>query len=1196
MRSTFCSVILIATILSISSILVPAIPVSATDPSSSISIEENSDLQSQAHNDSWPGDGSAQHPFIIDDLAIDGGSGTGIMIRNTDLNLIIRNCTFTDSVRCIDIAGSSNILIENNSFSGNLYGCNIYLQGSSNIVVANNAMIGNDDGLYISDSDNNAILNNTISSVRWDGIEMDSGSVNNTISHNTITGAIDSGIYLSMSDGNLVSYNTVSGAHYGVYLDSSETNLVSDNTLGDSEFEEIYLSSSNNNTLSGNTVLGGEYGIYGMCSDGNMISDNTVNGALSDDVLFEDSNLLTASNNTITGADNGIHLLRTDHSLVADNAVIDANVDSIFLEQSVNGTISRNALTDSICYQGIYLLDSSTCNIADNTVVSTVLNIYGIILSGIDLDSSNAHLDGNHLTDCLVMPSIDDDGNDRACINETTVSASNTVNGQPVCFFKNTNMGSFSVPANTGEVLLFNVTHADIKGLDLRCGFVFVGYSSNLTIEDSSIENAAVGIYLFESDHCSVVSNDIIDPQSCGIILESSQFNTISGNTVTSSGPLAMGCIFLMVSDQNTISDNTLTGGNIMMEESSTNLVGENVIKGADEGIYMMGSDNNTVLGNIIIDSSSYSVFLTDCAGNTLYSNVFVGNDQASPGSDDGYVQAYDDGDNAWNITSTGNYWSDWQGPDVVAPHGIVDQPYAIDGGAGAQDNLPMVMSTSPMTLSIVTPAQGSWDNTGIVMVRWTASDPLYGLAKIEISTDGTNWTDVTGKTSYMFTPDDGPHTVYLKATGNEGQVKTASTTYNVDTARPNVSMVLPHDLSYSNTGMVNVSWTASDSGSGIAETEVQVDTGPWRTVPGTSLKLTGILDGYHTVTVRTTDRAGNQNSASVRFSVDTVAPGLRIVTPTTDALLNSSMVSATWSAIGVCGINDYQVSIDGGEWTDVGAETSHSFASLLDGSHILSVKCEDAAGNWNQTSVSFTLDTIAPLIIDHSPVGSDISVNAMITVSFSERMNESSVNLVIDGVSGALAWTGSNVTFTPSSPLALNTTYTVDVRGNDIAGNSAELSWSFTTLSGESSIKEVIDHGASDRANDTTDQGSEGVVGGEIQGVIKDAAGNPIEYATVTLSNGMTTITDSTGHFIFQNVTAGTYQLNAAKAGFIPVVQEISASAGQTYELVTLRVPADQAVVSSSNDNSLLFAVGSLVIAMILLSVLMLARRRGKP
>ena len=451
-----------------------------------------------------------------------------------------------------------------------------------------------------------------------------------------------------------------------------------------------------------------------------------------------------------------------------------------------------------------------------------------------------------------------------------------------------------------------------------------------------------------------------------------------------------------------------------------------------DEGIVIDGSYNNKVYNNTIADCSGYGIEISGSENNTMYANVLIGNNGATSIYDEGCVQAYDDSDNIWNSTTMGNYWSDWQTPDTELLYGIVDVPYVIDGGAGAQDNLPMVMGGVPPAISIDAPLEGSYNNTGSVTVKWTASDAIYGIAKIEISTDGTTWTDVTGTTSDVLALSDGSHTVYVRATNNADGVNTVSVTFTVDKVKPVLNIVTPVSGSLYNTTALNITWTAGDSGSGL---------------------------------------------------------------------------------------NNFWVSIDGGVWTDVAKDLSYSLSSLADGSHIIAVKCEDKAGNWNESSASFDIDTLAPTITEHSPIGKDVSRNASIGLAFSERMNESSVGIVASGVSGTIAWSGNNMTFTPTSTLAYDTTYTVDVTGKDLAGNAIEYSWSFTTMKNE----------------------------GVIEGVIKDANGNPLANATVTLSNGMVTTTDLNGHFIFENVTAGTYTLNATKAGFAPITQTVSASAGQT-------------------------------------------------
>jgi hypothetical protein len=178
--------------------------------------------------------------------------------------------------------------------------------------------------------------------------------------------------------------------------------------------------------------------------------------------------------------------------------------------------------------------------------------------------------------------------------------------------------------------------------------------------------------------------------------------------------------------------------------------------------------------------------------------------------------------------------------------------------------------------------------------------------------------------------------------------------------------------------------------------------------------------------------------------------------------------------------------------------------------------------------------------------------------------MNTSSVRVIVNGLNGTINWNGNNVTFSPTTKLAYDTTYHVTVTGKDLAGNVVEYSWSFTTMKNE----------------------------GTIEGVIKDANGNPIANATVTLNNGMTTMTDVNGHFSFESVPSGNYTLNATKAGLETITQSVSASAGQTNELGALSTVASP---TSASDNSFLIGAGVILVVALLIPFLLFIRRRKK-
>jgi hypothetical protein len=118
-------------------------------------------------------------------------------------------------------------------------------------------------------------------------------------------------------------------------------------------------------------------------------------------------------------------------------------------------------------------------------------------------------------------------------------------------------------------------------------------------------------------------------------------------------------------------------------------------------------------------------------------------------------------------------------------------------------------------------------------------------------------------------------------------------------------------------------------------------------------------------------------------------------------------------------------------------------------------------AGAYTSTfTTGATSDTTAPAVISTDPSGgaAGVPLNKQVAATFSEAMNPltittATVTLSATGsgpVSGSVAYAGTTATFTPASPLAANTTYTMtvttgvkDLAGNPLAGSVAR---SFTT------------------------------------------------------------------------------------------------------------------------------------------------------
>jgi len=91
----------------------------------------------------------------------------------------------------------------------------------------------------------------------------------------------------------------------------------------------------------------------------------------------------------------------------------------------------------------------------------------------------------------------------------------------------------------------------------------------------------------------------------------------------------------------------------------------------------------------------------------------------------------------------------------------------------------------------------------------------------------------------------------------------------------------------------------------------------------------------------------------------DRTSPNISITSPEDGSELKSPDVSVTWSGVDdFSGINHYEIKLDEETWIEVGTDTSYLFTGVPDGSHTVSIKAIDMAGNSKVEQVSFTVNT----------------------------------------------------------------------------------------------------------------------------------------------------------------------------------------------------------------------------------------------
>jgi len=221
------------------------------------------------------------------------------------------------------------------------------------------------------------------------------------------------------------------------------------------------------------------------------------------------------------------------------------------------------------------------------------------------------------------------------------------------------------------------------------------------------------------------------------------------------------------------------------------------------------------------------------------------------------------------------------------------------------------------------------------------------------------------------------------------------------------------------------------------------------------TFKPTGLADGQHTVIASETDAAGNTGTASLTFMLDGTAPLV------TEALKNDTGSSPTDKITKdptLTGSGDANAvvsfTVDGTPIaTTVTANGNGNWVftptGLADGQHTVIASETDAAGNAGPASLTFMLDSTAPVVTEalKNDTGSSPTdkITSDPTVMGSGDPN-ATVHFTVDG--GAIASTvaaDGNGHWTFADTGLLDGTHTIVASETDIAGNAGTTSLTFT-------------------------------------------------------------------------------------------------------------------------------------------------------
>jgi len=181
-----------------------------------ITISGNAEWEAAALNDWCSGNGSWGNPYLIEDVifTVDDGDGFPLWIESSTDYFVLKNCTFIGSggaeaglnLMWVNNGRILNCNCSNNPNNGiNMFGC------INNTLSGNLIRHNNEEGIYCDTfCMENKILNNTIENNQYFGILFSQDSQNNNISNNNINFNRDGVVFISNSDDNFLKNNTFS--------------------------------------------------------------------------------------------------------------------------------------------------------------------------------------------------------------------------------------------------------------------------------------------------------------------------------------------------------------------------------------------------------------------------------------------------------------------------------------------------------------------------------------------------------------------------------------------------------------------------------------------------------------------------------------------------------------------------------------------------------------------------------------------------------------------------------------------------------------------------------------------------------------------------------------------------------------------------------------------------------------------------
>ncbi|NOQ56230.1 MAG: hypothetical protein GQ477_05505, partial [Nanohaloarchaea archaeon] len=209
----------------------------------------------------------------------------------------------------------------------------------------------------------------------------------------------------------------------------------------------------------------------------------------------------------------------------------------------------------------------------------------------------------------------------------------------------------------------------------------------------------------------------------------------------------------------------------------------------------------------------------------------------------------------------------------------------------------------------------------------------------------------------------DGSYIYTAYAQDLAGNVNSTETrTLTVDTTNPYVNLHSPTNTTYADTN-ITLNYTSSDTNLDTTWYEYNST----NTTLTTNTTFTALDDQQSTIILWANDTAGNINSTSVTFTVDTTDPLVNIISPADNSYLDSSTITITGTSTDLT-LNYTNISLYNSTWVLINSTTNTSASWTVelsgatpDGTYYINATAYDILSGTNQTGITVSVDTIYP-------------------------------------------------------------------------------------------------------------------------------------------------------------------------------------------------------------------------------------------